>query len=1136
MADGVIDTLYIDVKLNGDNAEKGLDSLNQTLSRLGNITGNAGKQSTAFASKLGSITSGSARLGNTLKKVYNIAGSWFKKNNEYVESLNLFRVSMGGAADSALEYARQVQNVMGINIQEWVNGQGAFNQIAEGFGIGSESANLMSKNLTQLAYDLSSLWNVDVSSAFTKLESGMSGQIKGLKAWGINISVAQLRETALAHGIELSTAKMTEAQKATLRYITIMEQSKNAQGDLARTIVTPANAMRILQAQTEQAKIALGQVVSVVAVKVIPWFQALVQIIKDAAESLAGFLGYELPEIDYSSSLDLGADSATNFNDALGDAKDSAEKLKNSLVGMDELNKLGDATAGASAYGGGYDPTFGIDLSKYNYDFLANVKTPDLEPFKKTLKDIANWTVTIASGFAAWKLSESLLKGIKYIQSIKSKNFSFGFSIVGATLFLADLDKLKSYLDDISKNGLNFTNVTGAISEFAGLMGDALILLGNLKFGGALKAVQGIGEIVSGISDISQNGVNFENVTTVVRGLTNIAIAVGLFTGNIQLSGAAVAIQGFTAIIGEIGTNWEAIKNGDWSGVDKATLVIGAIEMLGGIVTALGVFTKIKEATDLSKTAPALQEVANTTTQVDTTTSSITSKMTSLVKNLALGLVVIAEVAVAAGLVVGAIWGLGVLLEQVGIAWQPVIDNGNTILIAMGIGTGVLVGIGVVTGLLGTAGAGLIGYLALGTAMLALLGVNALLFIAEIVLVGMALEQVGIAWEPVLNNGENITNAILIGTGILVGIGVVAAALGVAAVASCGLLPLAIALGTAMLVELTWAFVEFTDSLITVANKLSDDLHPALNRLNDKLPDLSVDMESFTGFMTFFAGQVVSYSKSSAISGFASTVDSIIKFFTKDPIKAMADDANKQYNQAINLNNKLRLANPELQIAIGLVKRYYDFLEQLEKLTEKSSNISLANGMFTSMKEVGKNLVTGFVKGMKSEMNTLKGAVKDVLGDTFTDRFAKSYGNDFGKTLGSSIASGFRGTSFPTLKGTVDVTNAGDVSLKLRAYADGGFPSVGEIFVANEAGPEMVGTIGNRTAVANTDQIITGISEGVSDANAEQNALLREQNALLRKLLEKDTVVNNVIGTNDIINGLQRKNRRDGKTVVPVSG
>lgn len=1128
MADGVIDTLYIDVKYNGDDAKKGLDSLIQTLSRLRDITGDAGKRNIDFTQKLSSLTSASAKLTNTFKRVYNVCGKLFNKSNQYIESMNLLNVSMGEGATAAYEYAKQVQTLAGINIQEWADSQGAFNQIVEGFGVATESANMMSQNLTQLAYDLSSLWNVDVSSAFTKLQSGMSGQIKGLKAWGINISVAQLRETALAHGIELSTAKMTEAQKATLRYITIMEQSKNAQGDLARTITSPANALRILKAQWEQCQISMGNFISVVVTKFIPYVQAAVQILKDWADALATAFGFNPDDYNYADQIELGTNSATTFGDALAEAEDTATKLKKSLLGIDELNTLTDNSSNANSYGAGYDDTFGLDLSKYSYNFLDGLKTPDLEPFKKTLKTILGVVGGIAAGFASWKIAKSVLTGIDSLKKLSTVKFSWNLTGLGLGLFVADFEKLRDAIGD--------GNTVGVISSSIGMIGDAFIMLGNIKIGGALKVIQGITEVVDGIRNISENGLNWDNARTAINGLTDVAIGIGLFTGHLQFAGGAMAVQGLTTIITEIGTNWEAIKNGDWSGVDKATLVIGAIEMLGGIVTAFGVFTKIKEATDLSKTAPALQEVANTTTQVDTTTSSITSKMTSLVKNLALGLVVIVEVAVAAGLVVGAIWGLGVLLEQVGIAWQPVIDNGNTILIAMGIGTGVLVGIGVVTGLLGTAGAGLIGYLALGTAMLALLGVNALLFIAEIVLVGMALEQVGIAWEPVLNNGENITNAILIGTGILVGIGVVAAALGVAAVASCGLLPLAIALGTAMLVELTWAFVEFTDSLITVANKLSDDLHPALNRLNDKLPDLSVDMESFTGFMTFFADQVVSYSKSSAISGFASTVDSIIKFFTKDPIKAMADDANKQYNQAINLNNKLRLANPELQIAIDLVKRYYDFLEQLEKLTEKSSNISLANGMFTSMKEVGKNLVTGFVEGMKSEMNTLKGAVKDVLGDTFTDGLAKSYGNDFGKTLGSSIASGFRGTSFPTLKGTVDVTNAGDVSLKLRAYADGGFPSVGEIFVANEAGPEMVGTIGNRTAVANTDQIITGISEGVSDANAEQNALLREQNALLRKLLEKDTVVNNVIGTNDIINGLQRKNRRDGKTVVPVSG
>ena len=106
--------------------------------------------------------------------------------------------------------------------------------------------------------------------------------------------------------------------------------------------------------------------------------------------------------------------------------------------------------------------------------------------------------------------------------------------------------------------------------------------------------------------------------------------------------------------------------------------------------------------------------------------------------------------------------------------------------------------------------------------------------------------------------------------------------------------------------------------------------------------------------------------------------------------------------------------------------------------------------------------------------------------------------------------------------------------MKLKAYATGGFPTTGEMFIAREAGPEMVGTIGNKSAVVNNEQIIAGISEGVADANSEQNALLREQNNLLRKLLEKDTVVNAVVGANDIIGGIQKKNRRDGKTIVPV--
>lgn len=1135
MAETVLETLVIKVDSDTSSADTGLAGLQKTLSKFKSAANTGSSGTKKLSGGFSSFTSKARGAKTAFRTVSDTLGSWFKESNDYVEALNLFKVAMGDCATGAMNYAKKVENLMGIDLKEWLTYQGAFYQMADGYGIASASSEKMSQNLTQLAYDLSSLWNEDVETAFQKLQSGMSGQIKGLKAWGINVSVAQLRQTALAHGIDLSTAKMTEAQKATLRYITIMEQTANVQGDLARTIATPSNALRILNAQWTQAKRAMGQVVSVIALKVIPYFQALVQIIKEAAQSLANALGYELPEIDYPDvSIDTG--SFDNAADSLGEAADNAKELKKSLLGIDELNVMTDnSSASASdALGGGYASDFGLDLSQYDYDFLSNVKMLDLEPYKKKLKDILWYVGLIGAGFLAWKLSTKLIDGIEYLKTIKPTNFSWGFSILGASLFLSDLNELKKYIDDINKNGFNFENVTGTLSEFAGLMGDCLLMLGQLKWAGALKAVQGIGEIVTGISDISKNGPNIDNVTTIVRGISNLAIAFGLFTGNLKIVGVATAIQGFTSIIGETENIWNAIKQGDWSGVDKATLVIGVIEIVGGILTALGVLSKIKSAIDTTKATTAMTEVATATETVSTTTSTLTSKMTSLVKNLALGIVVIAEVAVAAGLIVGAVWGLGVLLEQVGIAWQPVIDNAGTVLIAMGIGTGLLVAIGIVTGLLGTAGTSLIVNMGLGIAMLALLGVSAGLFLVEIWAIGVALEQIGIAWQPVLDNGETIATGIGIGTGLLVGIGVVTAALGAATVASAGALPLAIGLGTAILIELGAAFVLFVDELIVVADKLTDELDPALDRLNDILPSLADNMSDFTDFMKEFAKRVVDYTKSSAISGFSSMVNTIIGFFTKDPIKSLADDVNKQYKQDVDLNEKLRLANPELQTSISLITTYYGFLEKIERLTGKSNNISLANGMFVSMKEVGKSLVLGFVDGMKTKNKTLSNEVKNVLADTFTERLAKSYGNDFGKALGSGIVSGFKGTKFPTLKGSVNVANSGSVSLKLKAYAMGGFPETGQMFIAREAGPEMVGTIGNKSAVVNNEQIIAGISEGVADANSEQNALLREQNNLLRKLLEKDTIVNAVVGANDIIGGLQRKNRRDGKTVVSV--
>lgn len=1138
MAETVLETLVIKVDSDTSSAESGLTGLQKTLSKFKGAATTGSSGTKKLSSSFSSFTSKARGATAAFRTVSDTLGSWFKESNDYVEALNLFNVAMGDCAEAAMDYAKTVEAVMGIDLKEWLTYQGAFFQMADGYGIASASSEKMSQNLTQLAYDLSSLWNTDVETAFQKLQSGMSGQIKGLKAWGINVSVAQLRQTALAHGIDLSTSKMTEAQKATLRYVTIMEQTTNAQGDLARTIITPSNALRILNAQWTQAKRVMGQVVSVIAVKIIPWFQALVQIIKEAAQSLASFLGYELPDIDYSDvSIDTG--SFDNAADSLGEAADNAKELKKSLLGIDELNVMTDNSSSSAAtdMGGGYASDFGLDLSQYDYDFLSNIKMPDLEPLKEAISDILADAVAIGAVFGSWKIASAIHTQLPKIKETLSEikglggNVAFNFT-VGGLGFLSDLMKLRDYIDDIKENGFNFSNVAGVISEGIGMIGDALIVLGNTKVGAGFKIMQGVGELISSISDMSNEGVNWDNVTDAIRGISNIGIALGLLTGNTIITGVSMTIQGITDCVNELSENWDAIKQGDWSGVDKATLITGVIEALGGIVTALGVFSKIKSTVDTAKATTELQEVATATESINTTTSTLTSKMTSLVKNLALGIVVIAEVAVAAGIIVGAIWGLGVLLEQVGKAWQPVIDNGDTVAIAMGIGTGILVAVGVVTALLGAAGTSLIVYMALGIAMLALLGVSAGLFLTEIWAIGVALEQIGIAWQPVINERETVETAILNGTALLVAVGVASAALGVASVASVGLLPVAIALGTAMLSELTGATIVFIDNLDKVATAFTNKLAPTLNNLNAVLPDLTNNMDSFTEFMVKFAKQSWEYSKNSAITGFAQVVDNIAKFFSRDPINAMADDVYDQYEQTTKLNEKLNVANPEFVIAIALMKKYYTFLEEIEKLTQRTNNISLASGMFTSMKEVGKNLITGFVGGMKAENSNLSKEVKNVLANTFTSRLAKSYGNEFGRALGSGVVSGFRNTSFPTLKGLVNVTTSGSVSLKLKAYATGGFPETGEIFIAEEAGPEMVGTIGNKSAVVNNEQIIAGISKGVADANDVQNILLREIVKICKELLDKPS--DTVITTSQITDALSRMNRRAGQTVVPT--
>ncbi len=930
-----------------------------------------------------------------LKSITSVIAGWITASNSYIENLNLFNVSMGQYAEEARNYAEQVGEVMGINPGEWMRNQGVFMTITEGFGVASDRAYTMSKNLTQLTYDLASFFNISTSDAFQKLESGISGELEPLRRLGYDLSVARLQQEAYNLGIEKSVTAMTQAEKAELRYYAIMTQVTNAQGDMARTLEAPANQLRILQAQVEQATRALGNLFLPILKAILPYAIALAKAIRMVAEIIAGFFGVSIPEFDMGTDAIGGvASGAGEAADGLGDASKKAKELKNALLGIDELNVISppeDSSGGAGGAGGiGGGGGLGFELP--TYDFIADAVNEQVDKIMAKIQPFLDWVrenideilagvLAIGAAFLAWRIAKGVQDFLRWLSTMKGFNItgSIAFKIAGLGLFLDAWNTMKEAIQDIMANGPNFTNVTKLISGFAEALGAAFLLFGNIKMAGAMLVISGLTGIVSAISDMVNNGVNWDNALFLVKNLGLFLSGLGMLTGNTKLAGIGLIISGATLIVDNLKGFLEAIRTGDWSNVNMVEVAAGALMLVGGFILTLKKLDALKDSANAGQAAKqALETVTDTTSKIDTTVSTgLSPKLTSLAKNLGLGLVVIAEVTAAALLIVGAIALLGMELEQVGIAWEPVIANGETVAIAIGLGAAILGAVGLAAYALGTGGATIALNIGIGTAILLELGVAAGLFIVEIWAIGKGLDEIGQAWQPVLDNGEAIATAIGIGTGLLVGIGVVTAALGVATVASAGLLPLAIGLGTALLVELAAAFILFVESLVAVADELNYRLDPPLMALNEKLPGLSSNMSDFVDFMTEFAGQVVRYTEVSAIAGLSATIDTIIGWFTQDPIEKLASDVENISEQTSNLNDKLAIAVPELQTAADLLQEYKDLLTQIENLCD--SNVELSTGMFVNMKEVGQSLVTGFVDGIQSKSGDFKNAARDLV-------------------------------------------------------------------------------------------------------------------------------------------------------------
>jgi hypothetical protein len=364
-----------------------------------------------------------------LRRVGRVFASWINQSNQYIENVNLFTVAMGEYAESAMEYANKVGEVMGIDPSDWIRNQGVFMTLTSGFGVVSERANVMSQQLTQLGYDISSFFNISVEDAMTKLQSGISGELEPLRRIGYDLSQARLQAIAASLGIDKMVTSMTQAEKAELRYYAIMTQVTTAQGDFARTLTAPANQLRVLKAQATQAARAIGNLFIPILNSILPVAIAVVKVITLLAQAIAALFGATL-SVDFSSaSSSIGSvgSSVGDVEDGLDGAAGSAKKLKKILLGIDELNVLPEDSGGGGGGAGGVGGGGGFDFELPTYDFIGeavNQRVTELvEKMKEWLglnEEINSWADFFETKLGMIALGAAgLLLFIIFVSSIK---------------------------------------------------------------------------------------------------------------------------------------------------------------------------------------------------------------------------------------------------------------------------------------------------------------------------------------------------------------------------------------------------------------------------------------------------------------------------------------------------------------------------------------------------------------------------------------------------------------------------------------------------------------------------------------------------------------------------------------------
>lgn len=551
----------------------GIDGTTVAVRRQRQEVGLGSRAWSSFSGTIGSIRTRTVGMIAGFAALKNGFMRLIEPTNQYVEDMNLFAASMGDATAEAAEFAQKCQDLMGIDMAQFARNQGIFQTLITGMGETSEHANVMSRNLTQLGYDIASFYNIDVEDAMLKIQSGVAGELEPLRRLGWDLSDARMNLELTKLGIEANTQQMTQAEKVALRYYLIMNQVTITHGDMARTIASPANQLRVLQAQVTLAARSIGNLLIPALNLILPYAIAAVKAVSLLAQALADLFGIDATfEVDYSSldtsGIATGSDALGDLGNSADDANEKVKELKNTVMGFDELNKMQASESGGSgsAAGGAGGAGVGLDIPLDGYDFFEGLTDDISERTDKmardaieAIKSMLPWIGMVASALAGWKIG-SFLQDLWLLG--KRLRPIAGLAIAAAGAFKLGYDTADTW-----ENGINWERLGNLIFD------TTLLAIGlGLAFGpvgAAIGAAIGFATIgFLGLTDFFKNSANEANVCAT-------ALSTPFFAVLEVIPGVSDAFRVFGS---SMMTFWEelgagilnGIETGDWSGVPAA--------------------------------------------------------------------------------------------------------------------------------------------------------------------------------------------------------------------------------------------------------------------------------------------------------------------------------------------------------------------------------------------------------------------------------------------------------------------------------------------------------------------------------------------------------------------------------------